>query len=69
MKVNAVSFATFRSQNNKVQGNNEVNPYLYTATPKEIKELNTNNFKVFLGSLATIAVAITLFKLAGKKLF
>ena len=69
MKVNAVSFTTFNSQHTQVQENSGVNPYLYTAAPKQHREYNTNAFKIFLGGLATLAVGVTLFKIAGKKLF
>lgn len=69
MKVNVVSAVKFNSSS--VQADNKVvDPYLYTAACKENnKELNKKNFRVFLGSLATLAVGVTLYKIFGKKIF
>lgn len=71
MKVNAVSLTLFRSQDKQTQGNTDnknINPYVYT-TSSEKKKFRPNSFRIFLGTLATLAVGVTLYKLSGKKLF
>ena len=68
MKVSMVSSVKFNS-NSLPKENMAVDPYLYTASYKENgKELNKKNFRIFLGSLATLAVGITLYKIFGKKI-
>ncbi len=70
MKVLPVSLNTFKSQNKQMQDNKGVNPYVYTATSSYGEQaFKPKTFNVILGALATLAVATTLYKLSGKKIF
>ena len=70
MKVFPVSLNTFTSKNKQQQDKKEVNPYVYTAsTPRAEKLFKPQIFNIILGTLATLAVGTTLYKLSGKRIF